>query len=50
MDSNELIKTYNNKHELAKELDCNVKYITRVLSGDRESYKGLWIRFHSQTS
>lgn len=45
LETQEIIKQYSNTQELADEYNMNKKYVYKVLSGERKSFKGLGIRY-----
>ena len=44
LQSKEIIKTYNNRKELAKEFNTSTGYIAKVISGEKKSFRGMGIR------
>ena len=45
LETKEIIKQYSNTQELANEYNINKKYLYKVLSGERKSFKNMGIRY-----
>lgn len=44
LQSKEIVKTYNNRRELAEEFNTSTGYIAKVISGEKKSFRGMGIR------